>query len=110
MQVGAWEDQLHTHHHRAIGHAPAVGVEHRGDWQYDVGAAQAPKISQTGYQRMQDGGAVRIDHAFGPPCGARGVAHRYGVVFIMVGVTETVGVGGVQQGFVVVELSGHWRA
>ena len=64
------EDQLHAHHHRAVGHAPAVGVEHRRHRQHRVRAAQAPEVAQAGHQRVQDGGAVRVGDALGPAGGA----------------------------------------
>ena len=110
VQVRAGEDHLHAHHHRAIRDAPAVGVEHGRDGQHHVGAAQAPEVAHAGHQRVQDGGAVRIDHALRLAGGARRVAHADRVVFVVRHVLEGVRVGGRQQRFVIGEPGRHRRA
>ena len=50
VQVRAGEDDLGAHHHRAIGHAPAVGMEHRRHRQQAVGALQVPHVAQAADQ------------------------------------------------------------
>ena len=88
-RCGPGKDQLDAHHHGAVRHAPAVGVEHRRHRQDHVGAAQAPEVAQAGDQRVQDGGAVRIHDALGPPGRARRVAHGHRVVLVVRRVLES---------------------
>ena len=45
-------------------------------------------VGQVGDERMDDGRAVRIDDALGPPGRARGVAHRDRVIFLVRHVVE----------------------
>ncbi len=83
VQVRPGEHQLGAVHHRAVRDAPAVGVEHRRRRHHDVGVAHAPVVGGAGHQRVQHRRAVRIDHALGPPGGARRVAHRHRVVLVV---------------------------
>ena len=110
MQIRSGEDHLHAHHHRAVRHAPAIGVEHRRHRQHAVGALQSPVIAEATDEGVQDRRAVRVDDALGAAGGARRVAHRDRIVLVVRLVVEAVGVGVGEQGFVVEELTRHRRA
>ena len=60
----------------AVGHAPAVGVEHRRHRQHHVGRVRPQLSAEAADQRVQHGRAMRVDDALRPPRGARRVAHR----------------------------------
>ena len=107
VQVRPGEDELDAHHHRAVGDAPAVGVEHGGDRQDDIAAFEAPEVTQATHQGVQDGGAVRIHHALGATRGARGVAHGHRIVFGVGGVLKALCVGAGEQLLVIGKRRGY---
>ena len=90
-------------HHRGVGQAPGVRVEHRHDRQHPVGPGQAADDAQADGHRVQVRRAVAVDHALRVARRAGGVAHGGGVALVEIGPRERV-VRGVEQLVVQVHL------
>ena len=78
----AGQHQRGARHHRAVGQAPGAGVEHRDDREDDVAFAEADQAGREGAQAVQHGGPVAVEHAFGRPGRAGGVAEAGGQVLL----------------------------
>ena len=88
VQVRAGQHQPCAGHGRRIGRAPGVGMEHGHDEHHGLARVQAEGVGRQLHQRVQHGGAVRVQHALGVARGARGVAQRGGRALVELGPVE----------------------
>ncbi len=82
VQVPAGHDQGGAGQRGAIGNAPGIDMKHRHDRQHPVDRAQAQRVRDADAIGVQQGGAVAVEHALGPPGGAGGVAERAGGILV----------------------------
>ena len=106
MQVRAGKDDLGPGHHRAVRHAPAIGMEHRRDGQQHVGGLQRPVLAEAADQRVQHRRAMRIDDALRSPRRSRRVAHGDRVVLVVRGRHERLAVRIGEQRLIVEQAGG----
>jgi len=84
----AGQHQARSHQRRAIGHAPAVDVEHGHHRHGHIHRAQAEEVRQIGGIAVQHDGPVGVEHAFGLAGGAGGVAQAHRLVLVEAGPVE----------------------
>ena len=79
---GPGQHELRSGHRRRVGHAPRVDVEHRHHRQRDIGGADAERVGHADGVGVNDGRAVRVQHALRESRRARRVAQRRGGVLV----------------------------
>ena len=84
VELGAGEDKLGAADRAGIDEAPGVGVEHRHHRQDRIVRGHAEHGARAHHHRVDDGRAVRVEHALGIARRARGVAERRGGLLVEV--------------------------
>ena len=92
VQAGARKHDLAADQRAGIRQAPGVGVEHRHHRHDHVSGRQVHGVGQAGRIGVQNGRAMRVDHALGVAGRARGVAQRRGRGLVELGPLVVVGV------------------
>ena len=67
---------------RRVGHAPAVGVEHRHDRQHDRARRQVENVGRDDRHGVKHGRAMLVEHALGIAGRAAGVAEAAGIALV----------------------------
>ncbi len=88
VEPRARHHQLGAAHRGGEGETPGIGVEHRHDRHHCRFRADRQTVDPRADQRMQDVGAMRIEHALGIAGGAGSVAEAGGGVLLEFGPAE----------------------
>eukprot|EP00906_Rhabdomonas_costata_P004717 RCo006988 len=85
IQEGPREDALRAHHGAGVGDPPGVDVEHRHHRKDGIQGGHPHAVGQGDCQRVEDVGAVAVQHPLGVPRSTGGVAQRAGRVLLQHG-------------------------